>query len=35
MEPEDAAALVGAGMISVFVYPLVALILRRGSSTSP
>jgi Kef-type K+ transport system membrane component KefB len=29
MRPENAAALVGAGMVSVFVYPLVALTLRR------
>jgi Kef-type K+ transport system membrane component KefB len=32
MRPENAAALVGAGMISVFVYPLVALTLRRRQS---
>jgi ABC-type molybdate transport system permease subunit len=31
MRPENAAALVGAGRISVFVYPLVALPLRRRS----
>jgi Kef-type K+ transport system membrane component KefB len=29
MRPENAAALVGAGMISVFIFPPVALILRR------
>jgi Kef-type K+ transport system membrane component KefB len=29
MRPENAAALVGAGMLSVFIYPLVALTLRR------
>jgi hypothetical protein len=28
MRPENAAALVGAGMLSVFVYPLVALTIR-------
>lgn len=29
MKPESAAALVGAGMLSVFLYPLIALTLRR------
>lgn len=36
MQPENAAALVGAGMVSVFVYPLLALTLRRrGSGATP
>ena len=29
MRSENAAALVGAGMLSVFVNPLIALALRR------
>lgn len=32
MRPDTAAALVGAGMVSVFVYPLLALALRRRST---
>lgn len=31
MEPGEAAALVGAGMLSVLVFPLVGLRLRAGS----
>lgn len=30
MREENAAALVGAGMLSVFLFPLLALLLRRG-----
>jgi Kef-type K+ transport system membrane component KefB len=35
MRPENAAALVGAGALSVAVFPLVALTVRRRTSTSP
>jgi xanthine/uracil permease len=31
MRSENAAALVGAGMVSVLVFPLLALVLRRRS----
>jgi Kef-type K+ transport system membrane component KefB len=34
MRPENAAALVGAGMVSVLLFPLAALTLR-GRSTQP
>jgi Kef-type K+ transport system membrane component KefB len=34
MEPDTAAALVGAGMVSVFVYPLTGLALRRRSAAA-
>ena len=33
MLPENAAALVGAGMISVFLFPLGTLLLRRRALT--
>jgi Kef-type K+ transport system membrane component KefB len=35
MRPENAAALVGAGMVSVFLYPLIALTLRRRGRGAP
>lgn len=34
MQPENAAALVGAGVISVLLYPLVALMLRGDNSAA-
>ncbi len=35
MTPAGAAAMVGAGMVSVFLFPIVALALRPGSDTVP
>jgi Kef-type K+ transport system membrane component KefB len=32
MRPENAAALVGAAMVSVFLYPLIAIYLRRSAT---
>jgi hypothetical protein len=34
MKPENAAALVAAGMLSVLVFPAVAFALRRRSARS-
>jgi Kef-type K+ transport system membrane component KefB len=35
MRPENAAALVGAGALSVAVFPLAALTIRRRTSPTP
>lgn len=35
MKPETAAALVGAGMLSVFLFPLIGLRLRRRAGAEP
>jgi NAD(P)H-hydrate repair Nnr-like enzyme with NAD(P)H-hydrate dehydratase domain len=35
MLPQNAAALVGAGMLSVLLYPLAAKILLRASPEQP
>ena len=36
MRPDNAAAMVGAGLLSVVVYPIIALVVRgRGNSTGP
>jgi hypothetical protein len=34
MLPSNAAALVGAGVVSVLVYPAIATLLRRTTVTS-
>ena len=35
MLPENAAALVGAGVLSVLVFPLLAVVLRRADEPEP
>lgn len=35
MTPAGAAAMVGAGMVSVFLFPIIALALRPGSDAGP
>ena len=36
MRPDNAAAMVGAGLLSVVLYPIIALVVRgRGDSTGP
>jgi hypothetical protein len=35
MLPENAAVLGGAGVLSVLVYPAIALAIRRSEPTSP
>jgi Kef-type K+ transport system membrane component KefB len=35
MESDNATALVGAGMLSLLVFPIIAMIARRSSRKSP
>jgi hypothetical protein len=35
MRPETAAALIGAAMLSVLLFPLLGLVLRRGGVGEP